>query len=491
MYNDCVIYSRVSSDEQRQEGYSLDYQLKQLKTYCSENNLHIVQHFWESYTAKKTGRPEFNKMIEFVKKKKIKNLVFLKNDRASRNPVDSALLSYMAEHESYNIHLIENRLVLCSQSKPQDFLIFEIENGFANLYSRNLSNEVSSKMREKAEQGYYPSHAMAGYKTQRINKRSYLVIDEQKAPFIKMCFDLYATGQYSFRSLAAEMRNRGFIVAKKTKLNRSTIEKIIKNPVYMGEFNWNGKRYKGKHEPIISKELFYICQKIVNDNNNNNKKTNTKKQFLFSGLIKCSHCGCQLVGEIKKNKYIYYHCTGNRGGDCKRKYLKETMAENLFIDVLERLKINESNLNIIENLIKSKISENNFARIEQAKTLQSQINKTNERLEKMFEMYLDGLIDSKKYKQKHAEFVNQLDDLNIQLKINNSSEVDILEFSQKILELVKTAPILYERGTVDDKKELINLLCSNFLWDGEKLTITIKKAFEPLVQIAKILNGGR
>ena len=72
----------------------------------------------------------------------------------------------------------------------------------------------------------------------------------------------------------------------------------------------------------------------------------------------------------------------------------------------------------------------------------------------------------KKYKQKHAEFVNQLDGLNIQLKTINSSEIDILEFSQKILELVKTAPLLYECGTVDDKKELINLLCSNFLWVG-------------------------
>ena len=417
MYNDCVIYSRVSSDEQRQEGYSLDYQKKQLIQYCKENNLHVVEHFWESHTAKKTGRPEFNKMVDFVKKKKIKNLVFLKNDRASRNPVDSALLSYMAEHESYNIHLVENRLVLCSQSKPQDFLIFEIENGFANLYSRNLSNEVSSKMREKAEQGYYPSHGMLGYKTQRIHKRSYLVIDQEKAPFIKMCFDLYATGKYSFRSLAAEMRVRGFVVAKNTKANKSVIERILKNPIYMGEFNWNGKRYKGNHEPIISKETFYICQRIIDKNATSTNST--KRKFLFSGLIKCSHCGCQVVGEIHKGKYVYYHCTGNHGGECKRKYLKEPAAEQAFIDLLEQLQLNKDGYKMIENMVKSKISENNFSRKEQAKLLQKQIDVLNERLEKMFNMYLDRLIDDVSYKKKHAEFLNQLDELNVRLKLNN------------------------------------------------------------------------
>jgi hypothetical protein len=119
-------------------------------------------------------------------------------------------------------------------------------------------------MREKAEQGYYPSHAMVGYKTIRIKKRSYLVIDETKAPFIKEIFNLYATGNYSYLTLAAEMRRRGFQISQCVKCGKSHIEKILKNPVYMGDFMWKGKRYfNGKHQPIISAELYYICQKII------------------------------------------------------------------------------------------------------------------------------------------------------------------------------------------------------------------------------------
>ena len=196
----CLIYTRVSSDEQRQKGYSLDFQYKEILEYCKKSGLTVVKHFTESHTAKKPGRPEFNNMLDYAHKHKISNLVFLKNDRASRNPVDSAALSFMAEHQNFLIHLIQDNLVLSKMSRPQDFLIFEINNGFSNLYSRNLSLEVSSKMREKAEQGFYPSHAMVGYKTIRIAKRSYLQIDEEKAPYIREIFNLYSTGRYSYMS---------------------------------------------------------------------------------------------------------------------------------------------------------------------------------------------------------------------------------------------------------------------------------------------------
>ena len=76
----CIIYSRVSSDEQRQKGYSLDFQYKQEVEYCKSKGLEIVAHFTESHTAKKPGRPEFNKMLDFAHKKNIKNLVFFKYD---------------------------------------------------------------------------------------------------------------------------------------------------------------------------------------------------------------------------------------------------------------------------------------------------------------------------------------------------------------------------------------------------------------------------
>ena len=103
--NNAVLYMRVSSDEQRKTGYSLDYQRKRGEEYAAQKGLNIVKQYSESFTGKRPGRPLFNAMIEFCKKHNVRNLIFLVHHRASRNGVDSAQLVYMAENMNYNIHL--------------------------------------------------------------------------------------------------------------------------------------------------------------------------------------------------------------------------------------------------------------------------------------------------------------------------------------------------------------------------------------------------
>ena len=485
--NDTLTYTRVSSDEQRQKGYSLDYQRKETDLYCKNKNLNIVRHFSESHTAKKPGRPAFNEMLKFAKKKGIKNLVFLKSDRASRNPVDSAQLSYMAEYEGFNVHLVQDNLILSQKSKPQDFLIFEINNCFSNLYPRNLSIEVSSKMLEKAEQGYYPSRPMCGYVTVKIAKRAYLKIDPEKAPFIKEIFEKYATGQYSYKLLAAEMRLRGFMVSNCVKCGKNNIEDILNNPVYMGDFMWKGKRYKGKHDPIVSPELYYQCQKIIKQRS---LGTNKSRNFLYTGVIKCKKCGCQFVGEIKKNKYIYYHCTGNRGGDCNKKWLKQEYIDDVFVDFLKSLIIPDEHMPEILTCIKYQIKEERDFNKQKYDAAKIKYDKLKTRSDALFNLFLDGDIDKEHYKEKQKEIDYELDYLSSVMHNTNLKDNKVIETSEMLLELFKNAHRDYLRGDFETKKYLLNLLCSNFYYDGEKLTIIIKEAFRPLVDIASFVKYG-
>lgn len=485
--NDALTYTRVSSDEQRQKGYSLDYQQKMTQEYCKDKHFTIIRQFSESYTAKKPGRPAFNEMLKFAKQKGIKNLVFLKSDRASRNPVDSAQLSYMAEYEGFNVHLIQDNLILSPKSKPQDFLIFEINNCFSNLYPRNLSNEVSSKMLEKAEQGYYPSKHMCGYQTEYIAKRAYLKIDPAKAPYIREIFEKYATGQYSYRLLATEMRLKGFMVSKCVKCGKNNIEDILNNPIYMGDFMWNGKRYKGKHDPIVSPELYYQCQKIIKQRSQGISKT---RNFLYTGVIRCKKCGCQLVGEIKKNKYIYYHCTGNRGGDCHKKWIKEEYVNDVFSDFLKSLTIPDKYMPQINDCIKYQITEERKYNKDKYEAAKIKYDKLKSRADNLFNIYLDGDIDKETYQAKNRELAVELDYLSSIMHNTNLQDNKIIETSERLLELFKSAYTDYLRGDFETKKSLLNLLCSNFYYDGQELTIIIKEAFRPLVDIASFVNGG-
>lgn len=487
--NNAVLYTRVSSDEQRKKGFSLDYQEKQGREYAERNKLQITKMFTESFSAKKPGRPMFNEMLSYVKKNKIRHLIFLKSDRASRNGVDSAALVYMAEREDFNIHLIQDGLCLNKKSRPTDFLIFEMNNVFANFYPRNLSIEVSTKLLEKAEQGYYPERSPIGYERKPKLRRAYLQINPEKAPFIKRIFELYSTGEYSYSSLAAKMREEGFMISPAVKCGKSNIEDILNNPIYMGDFIFKGKRYyNAKHEPIISRELYTICQNIIQSRI---KGKASKHDFVFSNLIKCSKCGCYMVGEIKKGKYVYYHCTGNRGGNCKAKsYIREEKIEKAIFDTLATIHLSDDVLELAKRCFKNELENQNLYNEERINSLDEEIKKLKERSEKLFNLFLDGKVSEEIFERKSAEIESTLDDLILSRSAMTKTGFELLKYSENLFELFKMTAGLYSRLDNNKKRELLKLLCSNFSYDGENIRITIKKAFQPIVEIAKLEKMG-
>ncbi len=489
MIDSAVLYTRVSSDEQRRSGFSLDYQEKQGREYAEKNNLKIVKVYTESFSAKKPGRPVFNEMMSFVHKNKIRHLIFLKSDRASRNGVDSAALVYMAERDIFNIHLIQDGLCLNRNSRPTDFLIFEINNTFANFYPRNLSVEVTTKLMEKAEQGFYPAQAPIGYKGKRVHRRSYLQIDPEKSPFIKRIFELYSTGEYSYKTLAAKMRAEGFTISPTVKCGKSNIELILNNPIYMGDFVYKGKRYyNAKHEPIVSRELFALCQNIIK---NRTRGKASKHDFVFSNLLKCSKCGCYMVGEIKKEKYIYYHCTGNKGGNCKRgSYVREEIIERKILDVLNSIHLSDEVIELAKKSFKNELKNQNLYNEERLISIDAETKKLKDRAEKLFNLYLDGKVKEDLYERKSAEIESHLDDLILARSAVTKTGFELIKYSENLFELCKITPTLYSRASNSKKRELLKMLCSNFLYDGENVIITIKKAFQPLVEIAKLEKIG-
>lgn len=483
--NEAILYTRVSSDEQKKKGYSLDYQRKKGEEYARLKNLNIVKTYSEHFSGKKPGRPLFNEMLELCKKKKIQNLIFLIHHRASRNGVDSAQLVYMAEYLGFNIHLIEDGLILNKQSKPTDYLIFEVSNCMANFYPRNLSCDVRGKLREKAEQGYYPERPPVGYMRKPNCKKAYLQINPEKAPYIKKAFELYSTGNYSYKTLAKQLREDGFWISNAVKCGKSNIEDILNNPIYMGDFVFKGRRYfNAKHEPIVSRELYIACQRIIESRTTGKL---SKHDFAFSNLIKCSKCGCFLVGEIKKGKYVYYHCTGNRGGNCKKEsYIREEKIEEKILQTLSAFRMSDDVFELAKKCFRDEIKSRNQYDEEKLKNLDIQIEKMKERSNKLFDLYLDGKVEDELYSKKSKEIEANLNDLISSRSAVAKNGIDLLRYSELLFELFRMTPTIYSRLNNSEKRELLKMLCSNFSYDGENLRITIKKAFQPLVEIANL-----
>jgi hypothetical protein len=167
-------------------------------------------------------------------------------------------------------------------------------------------------MREKAEQGIYPSRPSLGYRNNKVERT--IEIEPSRAPIARRMFELYASGRFSLE-LVWKMLKQEFDV----KLSKSHVEKLLKNPFYAGSFYWDGRLYPGTHEPLISRDLFDQVQAVFRGHH---QPKYQKREFAFGGLLQCAYDDCTVTAEIKKNRYTYYHCTGYRG-KCALPYFRE------------------------------------------------------------------------------------------------------------------------------------------------------------------------
>jgi site-specific DNA recombinase len=230
-----AIYARVSSKEQEREGFSIPAQLKLLHEYAVEHGFHVVKEFIDVETAKTAGRTQFGEMVKFLQAQKETKIILVeKTDRLYRNFKDYVTL----EDLDLVVHLVKEHEVLSKDSRSHTKFIHGIQVLMAKNYIDNLSEETKKGMREKAEQGHYPSFAPLGYRNNLATKR--IELDPEVAPLIRKLFEWYATGNYSLlhvRNMARELiETEGLALQCAKRLTKGSVEHILKNPLYYGGF---------------------------------------------------------------------------------------------------------------------------------------------------------------------------------------------------------------------------------------------------------------
>ena len=199
-----VLYVRVSSKEQKEEGYSIPSQRKLLRSYAKKHNIDIVREFEEVETAKRAGRREFENMVRYLKiHKDVKDIVVEKTDRLYRNFRDRVQIDDLG----LDIHFVKEGQIIGPKSKSHEKFIHDVMVTLAKHYIDNLSEETSKGMLEKAQQGLYPSFAPLGYvnnpETGRID------VDFTRAGIIQELFEIYARDRVSLKILTKLAYERG------------------------------------------------------------------------------------------------------------------------------------------------------------------------------------------------------------------------------------------------------------------------------------------
>jgi site-specific DNA recombinase len=402
-------------------------------------------------------------------------LLVEKTDRLYRHPKDWVTL----DEFDIEIHLVKENVTLSRDARSSEKFMHGIRVLMAKNYIDNLSEETKKGMREKAEQGLYPSAAPLGYRNV-LGSRDKKTIepDPQYAPMVRKLFEWYATGSYSLKDVTKKAYNEGLRSRTGAKVSRSTIHAMLTNPIYYGDFTWAGKHYHGAHEPLITQDLFDCAQAVLTEKGQ--RRTGQQKHaWAFQGLISCGHCGCAFVAEIKKQRYVYYHCTGNKG-KCPEKYVREEEIAVQFGEALRAIQLDEEVFSWIITALKASHQDTKRYHYERVMALQKQYQKLQDRLDRMYIDKLDGGISQSQFDRMGEAFRKEQSDLLRQIEKHQQANQAYLDEGVRLLELAQKAVVLYEKQDMLEKRRLLDFVCSNSQWKDGILIPTYRKPFDLL-----------
>lgn len=466
-----VIYARVSSKEQ-EEGYSIPAQLNLLREYARSKGLSIVAEFVNAESAKEAGRKKFGEMVRFFQKHQdSRTVVVEKTDRLYRNLKDCVTL----EELGVELHLVKEGRVIAKDSKSQDKLVHGLFVVLAKNYSDNLREEVRKGMREKARQGIYPTRAPFGYRNNTAEGT--IEIHPQNSIIVKRIFELYAQEDYSLKRVREIIRyETGRILAT------SKIHSILRDPFYSGYYYWQDEKCKGKH-PLFLDPVIY--SKVQARFENQSRSKQRKHKFPFAGLAKCGLCGCAITAEIKKEKYIYYHCTQFHG-KCELRPLRQEELSALFAEVLRGIHIPETVLRSIVDGLSEYRDEAARLKEEREQQLHRRIAEVRRRMRDAYTDKVDGKITEEFWSTQHSLWLEE--ERGLLLAKEQLKEVTIGEgllTAQRILELANKVCYLYVRASAEEQGKLLKMVLSNCIIGPESLTPTYRKPFDLIFERAK------
>jgi DNA invertase Pin-like site-specific DNA recombinase len=465
-----VLYARVSSKDQEREGFSIPAQLKLLRQYAREHGLTITREFLDVETAKQTGRTGFGEMLAFLRANpSCRTILVEKTDRLYRNIRDWVTVDDL----DIAVHFVKENAIVSKTSRSSEKFLHGIKVLMAKNYVDNLSEEVKKGMREKAEQGHWPSVAPVGYVNNLGTHR--IEVDPIRGPLITTLFDLYATGDYSLKALVAKARTIGLTHPRSSRpMLKAEIHRILQNPIYIGDFRWLGKLHHGSHQPLVPRERFAAVQAMLS---RKPRARYPKQRHAFMGLLTCALCGCTITAERKTGKYTYYRCTGFHGR-CGNTYVREEQLADLLGAVVEQIQIPSEIADWIAEGVRESQSDLKIARQQSLAQLTLRRRALQAKLDRGYDDYLEGRISDVFWRRKSEEWESELTTVDAEVSRFSDPQAPYPATAERILELAKNAYFLYAQQDFAERRRLLDAVLSNCTFDRGTLCPTYIKPFD-------------
>ncbi len=488
--NDYVSYLRVSSRGQvntdyNPEGVSIPAQREKVDERGRELGSAKAEEFVDPGRSGRTidQRPEFQQMIQYLREHpNVRYVIVYMLSRFARNRLDDAIM--VATLEKLGVRLISAVEKNIDDTPTGRMLhgMLAVINEYASTQS---AEDVKYKMGQKAKNGGTITRAPVGYLNviEHIEDRRVrtVAIDPVRGPLIRLAFELYATGEFTLADLVDELYERGLRMARTARypergISANRLAVVLRDDYYCGWITYDDQKIPGRHEALVSRELFDRVQDIANSRTQSQELRRVHHHELKGSLF-CGSC-LRRHGERRrmiiqnavnrqKRTYRYFFCTGRYDHSCELPFVQIERIEEAVEAHYATVGFTPEFITELRSELTRFVDEQNHA----AKLLHTQLTKQLAVLDtketNLIDLAADGKLPTAKIRAKLHEIALERERLTARLNTTDQDLKATAELIETCLQLLDDPQALYQRCDEHQRRRLNQALFYALYVDDE------------------------
>ena len=477
--SEAVLYLRVSTARQMNTAIDIDEDGNSIATQrevgtkrCRRLNAPIAREFVEPGNSAQSiaKRPVFRELLRYVEATpQIGYVVIYMRSRAFRNYTDAAIAKRV-------LAAMGVKLISAKEEFGEGYMADAMEaitDIMNEVQVRQSGEDISNKMHHKAQNGGTTGRAKLGYLNVRKDFDGRLVntidIDLERAPLIRWAFEQYATGEYSLAGLTGALERQGLTTRQTSRwpqrpLSRSQLAAILRDPYYIGKVTFKGEIYPGRHEALISPELFERVQRVLDVRQQRNQRDCRHSHFL-RGLMQCGRCQ-----EAGRASQLIYSRPVNRAG-CGLPHLPVAEIEDALAREVATLRIPIEEVATLRQRVADSLEHHQATEQETKRRLKKELGRLDVKEERLLDLAADGGLVGKKLRKRIRDLQTRRALVRQQLACTDEQLRREADTVLAYLDLLADPGRFYELASPVVKRKLLTAFYAQIWLDDDQHTL--------------------
>ncbi|HEY7327858.1 MAG TPA: recombinase family protein [Gemmataceae bacterium] len=490
----CLIYCRVSTEEQADKGYSLDTQEKLCRDFAQRSGYSVSGVYRdEGKSGTSLGRPALQDLLaQCGKGTNIQAVIVQETDRLARNTHDH--LTIRALLQKAGVKLISVAQPMLDDS-PEGKMIDTILASVNQFQSDINSRKTRKALQEKFDQGWWPTRAALGYLNVALDNseggRSRKIVrnDPERWHLLQEGFKLYLTGAYSADALRDVLHEKGLRSITGKKISHSIMVHILKNPFYAGLMVWNGQRKMGRHEPMITLQEHESVLAIM-DRHNNHAARSRRHRFLLRGFVFCGLCGQRYTAEHHPRKRkSYYHCATMQGHSNRNQNVEISELERQVEEQFKTIQFRQDLIDKFTDKLRYVRDQHLATADARRQVLHNQQNAIEIKLRRAEEKLLTGVLVDDAFVRIRTDLGGQLQGIQVELAALDNQRVSDSDVIRSVVQLTRNVHQEYTTVPEGLKRQYLGLFWERFVVQDRQIVQAIPcKLMRALQEEGRVIN---